>query len=174
MQEKKDKVTIWEFFIRWWYWVPKVEKYYGPQYEFPENEFGQCKHFDPYNSMSCLRKVAIYAICKFEDGETYPLCQMHYDKQEDEYSYSGPSEADEHYDDKKEFIKLFRNWNYGYITDEQVSEYSLQGFGFTGEETLEIFRILQLYVMTNDKSAKQFDEWVAQFKSLTQVIKQIL
>lgn len=178
MQANNSK-TIWERFVTWWqpYNESMQEDIFQSKYEFPENEYGNCHWFDENDSMSCLRDVKIYLIETFNDGAVVRYCEMHaHEVIMERTSEWHPSEAELHEMDRKNFVKFFRNWRYGYIQDHEIIEFNdFDGYVlWNREELLEIFSILELYVMTNDESATKFDNLIAQYKKLGDVIKEIL
>ena len=160
-----SSTEIWKRFVDFWTAPVEDEQSEWPKFTFPTEMVDKCDlEYD-----TCLGFCEIYILEDWGDGDVRPYCEDCYWRRDDELSaYREESDADRVYREKKNFLKFFRNWHYGLIDDQQISEYN--NTCWTDEELMEIFPILQMYVQMDDEYAKKLDDHMASWKELAEKI----
>lgn len=180
-----DSIETWEEFVKFWTTPIEDKTPEYPKYTYPTNLIGGCdlnysnRHglsisFDGRQSEEC-EDCEIYIIEDWGQGDVRQYCQRCFDDRDLEHYRNGDyteSESEILHNEKKEFIKFFRNWHFGIISDDQISE--CNDTVWTDKQVLEIFSILQLYVQMDDAVAQKFDENMTVWTQFVEEVKKRL
>jgi hypothetical protein len=166
---------IWKQFVI--FWTTPVESELQDEYPkctYPTNLVGVCElGYEECSQFKDPKIAMIYIIENWGDDDVRQYCEKCYSQLGYELSaYHEDSIEEQVHQEKKELAKFFRNWHFGLIDNGQIGDYNETGW--TDEELLEIFSILQLYVQMDDVAAGKLDDHMAGWKQLAEEVSDYL